>query len=230
MPKIRRVDNNKTVANKKIIKQIKAMMKIQFPGLAEKKIANLAFEIFSALKTAYQYQLYVSENETGEIKGFMIFSCFCQDNFYFLDFLAAAPGQEGQGIGSGLYEFLREQAKIKNAVGVFFECLNDDPRTVKDKIELKKNVNRLKFFEKFGARPIINNRFEAKVDKDDNSTLLVFDSLDKPSLLPLGLAKKIASKIIIKKYSNYCPPDFINMVVNSFADDPVIIRESKYIN
>lgn len=43
-------------------------------------------------------------------------------------------------------------AQVK-AVGLFYECLPDDPRLCRDPAVLKQNRARLHFYERYGARP-----------------------------------------------------------------------------
>lgn len=222
------ISNRKTVNNKKAIIRVQEIMRDQFPGLDEEYILNLPINVFGSKKPGFQSRFYVSENEKNEINGFMIYSYFPRNNFYFLDNMAAASGFTGQRIGGDLYEFLRLEAKKKDALGIFFECLSDDPETAKNEDIHKQNINRLRFYERYGARPIANNLFHLKVSETSNSTLLVFDPLDIPITLTRDLVRKIVRKIILKKYSDFCPPDYIKKVVMSFKDNPVKMREAKY--
>lgn len=203
-------------------------MRVQFPGLEDKEIDNLPEIIFGRPKRGFRYSLYMALSDNGELAGFLIYSFFSRYNFYFLDHMAASPGQTGRGIGGQMYGFLRAKAKAKPATGIFFECLNDDPADNPDPVKLEQNRARLKFYEKFGARPLANNRFHVKVKADNNSTLLVFDPLARDNKLPRDTARKIIRRILLKKYSDYCPPAHIKMVVDSFTDDPATIREPRY--
>ena len=227
--KIIQILNRKTVANKKAIKAVQEIMKTQFPGLEKELIDGLPYSIFAGRKMGFINNFYVSVDQNQVVSGFVIYSYFPRYNFYFVDYMAAAPNMTGQGIGSKLYEFVRGQAKAKEAVGVFFECLNDDPQQAGDENRLKQNISRLKFYEKYGARPIVNTQYEVKVKPSGNSTLLVFDPLDGPILFSRDVARKIVRKIMQKKYSDYCPPEYIRMVTASFKDNPVLLREPKYI-
>jgi len=223
------IPDRKTVANKKAIKSVQEILKAQFPGLEDEFIGNLPMNIFGGKKQGVSYRLFVSRSPKTGINGFMIYSFFPRYNFYYLDNMAAAPGRTGQGIGGGLYGFLRQEAKRNDALGIFYECISDNPATASRPEINRNNQARLKFYERYGARPIANNLYHLKVKDSGNSALLVFDPLDIPITLTRDLVRKIVRKIILKKYSDFCPPDYIKQVVMSFKDNPVKMREPRYL-
>jgi GNAT superfamily N-acetyltransferase len=229
MLKIEKIDNRKTLANKRALKNVQEIMRAQFPGLDKREISELPESIFGRRSFGFKYSLYVARESELMISGFLTYSYYARYNFYYLDRMATAPQLIRRGIGRELYIFLRKKAKKKRAVGIFFECLNDDLAQAGDQKSQAQNASRLKFYERFGARPIINNKYDAKIRASDNSTLLVFDPLDRPPALSQDLARRIVRKIMQKIYSDYCPPNFIKMVVNSFVDDPVVLRPPCYL-
>ena len=46
--------------------------------------------------------------------------------------------------------------------------------------------------------------------------------------LPRDLARTFVREILARKYKGLCPPDYIEMVVESFQDDPVKLRAPRY--
>ncbi|GAB4339208.1 MAG: hypothetical protein Kow0037_23970 [Calditrichia bacterium] len=116
------------------------------------------------------------------------------------------------------------------SLGIFMECLPDDLELCKDPSILKQNISRLKFYERFGARPIINTKYETPVkDGEDNPPYLVLDDLGQNLKIPRNLIRKIVRVILERKYGHYCPPSYIDMVVDSFRDDFVQLRPFRYI-
>ena len=125
---------------------------------------------------------------------------------------------------SGLKHFLLK------TVGIFFECLPDDPKLCKDPKILKQNAARLKFYERYGARPIINTLYETPVGTNtDNPPYLVYDPLGEEKKLSRYEAKKIVRAILERKYKHLCSPVYIDMVINSFKDDYVTLRKPEYV-
>jgi predicted GNAT superfamily acetyltransferase len=229
MVTIKKIAHRKSTVNKKAIKQVQNILRSQIPGLSDKKVSLFPETIFGPQKNGFYSRLYIGLDDAPKIVGFISYSYFAKENFYFLDYVAVTTGLTGQGIGSEIYGFLRGRAKAKKAIGIFFECLSDDPQEVADTNALKQNQARLRFYEKFGARPIINNKYDTKVDPGDNSTHLIFDPLDRKPVISRGRIKKIVRRIIEKKYSDYCPPGYVKMVVDSFRDNPAVIREPMYV-
>ncbi|MEQ8191759.1 MAG: histone deacetylase family protein, partial [Candidatus Eremiobacterota bacterium] len=62
-----------------------------------------------------------------------------------------------------------------------------------------------------------------------NPPYLVYDSLGQDIKLSCKTARSIVRAILERKYGDLCSPAYIDMVVESFKDDPVKLREAKYI-
>ena len=91
------------------------------------------------------------------------------------------------------------------------------------------NRARLKFYEKYGARPIAGTAYETPVKPDDdNPPYLVFDNLGQERPLPAVEARRIVRAILERRYGHLCTPAYIDMVVDSFRDDPVVLRPLRY--
>jgi acetoin utilization deacetylase AcuC-like enzyme len=128
-----------------------------------------------------------------------------------------------------LYERIRDEARHLNSVGLFFECLPDDPQLCRDPDTLKQNAARLRFYERYGARPIMNTAYETPLSPGgDNPPYLVYDNLGRSESVPRGKARQIARAILERKYHDMCPPEYVDMVVNSFRDDVIALRPSRY--
>ena len=115
--------------------------------------------------------------------------------------------------------------------GLFFECLPDDPKLCKDPVILKQNKSRLKFYERYGARPIINTKYEMPVKEgDDNPPYLVVDTLSENRFFSKDEMRKIVRAILERKYADVCSKQYVNSVVDSITDNPVQYRPFKYIS
>ncbi|MBU4134032.1 histone deacetylase family protein, partial [bacterium] len=83
----------------------------------------------------------------------------------------------------------------------------------------------------YGARPIAGTKYETLVNPDDDCPpYLVFDDLGTGISLSAHQMKKIVRAILERKYPKYCPEDYINMVTSSISDNPVRLREFKYVS
>lgn len=215
--------------NKLAIAQVQAILRQQFPALTEKEISLLPDKLGNPLKYRFRSLLFVGEDQKGQVKGFAFVQHEPDLNFFYLDFISTARKLTGRGIGGALYERVRQEALALQTLGIFMECLPDDPKLSADPVILKQNKARLKFYEQYGARPIINTKYETPVNPgDDNPPYLVFDDLGRNTPLPAAVARKIVRTILERKYAGFCPTDYIDMVVESFKEDPVRLRPARY--
>jgi acetoin utilization deacetylase AcuC-like enzyme len=110
------------------------------------------------------------------------------------------------------------------------ECLADDPALSPDPAIRRQNAARLRFYERFGARPIVNTAYETPFSEGDtNPPYLVFDNLgqdDQP--LRRAAARRIVRAILERTYGRLCPPGYVDKVVKSIRDDPVRLRAPRY--
>lgn len=229
MFRIRRVYDDITPANHDAIKQVQNILRTQFPGISSRDINKLPEQFKNPLKYSFRSILFVAEGIKGRLDGFAILSHEPILHFCYLDYISAAQNRTGGGIGGALYERVREEALDLEAMGIYFECLPDDSTISKDPAILKQNKSRLRFYEKYGARPIINSAYETPLTPGgDNPPYLVYDNLGMDIPIPRDTAREIVRAILERKYKGVCPPEYIQMVVDSFKDDPVRLRPPRY--
>lgn len=230
MFRIRRVQDATWPGDGRVISQVQNILREQFPLLSAEDVAKLPEQLSNPLKFRFRSILFAAEGSDNRLKGFALFMHAPDVNFGYLDFMSAAKLQTGAGVGGALYFRVREEAKALGLTGVFFECLPDDPELCRDSSVLKQNKARLRFYERFGARPIMGTAYETPLKPEDTCPpYLVFDPLgrrNKP--LRRREAQKAARAILERKYAGSCPPGYVDMVVQSFQDDPVLLREPRY--
>lgn len=230
MFRIRKIFDTISVGNKKAIEQVQDILRIRFPKLKEKDILKIPKQISNPLKYKFKSILFVADTQKYEVEGFALLFYAPDLNFCFLDYIATKQNSSTGGIGHALYQKVREEAMNLNSIGIFFECLPDDKLLCKDKDILVENKLRLKFYEQYNVTPIINTKYETPVSEDDdNPPYLMFDSLGKIDNLSNIYAKKIVRAILIRKYSNLVSQSYIDMVVDSFIDNPIKLREKRYL-
>ena len=229
MFRIRRVFDNVRAPNRDAITQVQQIMLDQFPDLDQRDIDKIPELLENPVKHGFRAILYVAENRRGRVCGFALASHAADQHFCYLDYISAAKQTTGGGIGGALYEQLREEVLALGAVGIFFECLPDDPALCADPKILKQNQARLQFYEKYGAVPIINTAYETPLKPgEDNPPYLVFDPLGQQAPLSRDLARKIVKRILEYRYGHLCSSAYIKLVVESFRDDPVQLRPLLY--
>ncbi len=228
--RIRRIYDDVLPIDKDQIEQSLSILRTQFPLVSEAEIKKIPELLKKPDKRHFLAMIFVAEDiRIKQVQGFALVLRDIELNYFYLDYVSATKGMTGRGTGGALYERIREEALQADAVGIFFECLPDDPALCHNPAILKENIARLKFYESFGARPIVGTAYETPVKPgSDNPPYLVFDDLGRNARLTRDLARKVVRSILEKKYPKYCPPEYVNMVVASLINDPVRLREPRY--
>lgn len=231
MFRIRRILNDRSEADRSAIQQSREILESQFPDIDQAKIDLIPQQLRNSLKYKLQTSLYVAENRGGSVQGFALLMYAPDLNFTYLDFIASKRNIILTGVGSALYQRLREESKHLGVRGLFFECLPDDPKLCRDKNLLEQNKARLKFYERFGAFPLINSQYETSVEPDDDCPpYLVCDFLGEEGTADKAYVQGVIRAILERKYGSYCPVAYIKKVVDSVSDDPVKLRDPLYLS
>jgi len=230
MFRIRKISNPFLEVNRRAMEKVRQIIREQFPDIREEKILDVSEQMVDPLKYHYQATLIVAEDFNETIRGFALLLYMPDLEFCFLDFLAVSPGKPSSGIGGALYERLREEAEALGAIGIFFECLPDDPALYRDQRYIPQNKTRLAFYERYGARPITNTLYETPVKADEEGApYLVFDGLGQCDTIPNNRTREIVRAILERKYGDYCPESYMDKVVDSIVEDPVTLRPFRYL-
>ncbi|MBU2583372.1 MAG: GNAT family N-acetyltransferase [Alphaproteobacteria bacterium] len=229
MIKIRRLRGTRTETDEATLEEVQAIMRAQFPLMDEADVAKLPEQLTDPLKYRFVTELLVSEDSKGQVKAFAILLNAPDLHFAYLETISAAPGRTGGGLGAHLYQVVREQALRLGAKGLYFECLPDDPHLSPDPKTRRQNAQRLKFYERYGARPIMGTAYETPLKEGDtDSPYLVFDGLGKFKLpAPATLARNVEA-ILDRKYAAICPPGYIEKVTASVRAARYALREPRY--
>jgi len=230
MFRIRQILDPLLPANKSAISQVQTILRQQFKALSAEEIDKIPDQLGDPFKYRFRTFLFVVEGARGLVKGFALLLHAPDLNFCYLDYISTSPTKTGRGLGSVLYDRVRETARQLEVFGLFFECLPDDPTLYADADAVQQNAARLKFYERYGARPIINTEYETAVNPDDDCPpYLVFDNLGREVILRRDVTRNIVRAILERKYGDVCPPDYIDRVTGSFVDDPVQLRPPRYM-
>jgi len=230
MFRIRRIYDDITPANQDAIAEVENILRTQFPRLLNRNVVKLPDQLRNPMKYRFRSILFVAERGSEHIDGFALLFHEPALSFCYLDYVYAAQEKTVGRISGALYERVREEALELNTIGLFFECLPDDPRLSRNPEVRKVNAARLSFYERYGAHPIVNTAYETPLKAgDDNPPYLVYDDLGQGIDLSLDIAQQVVRAILKRKYKGLCLPEHIDMVVESFHDDPVQLRKPKYV-
>lgn len=225
---IRRIHDDLLPINAAALKQVQEMLRAQFPAMREATIAALPGQLRDPLMHRLRTVVFVAERG-ATVRGFAVLMYAPDVSFAYLDFISAAPEEMGRGIGGALYDRVRDECEQIGVVGIFFECLPDEPADVSDAAVIPANQARLRFYERYGARPIAGTAYSEPVRPGElDQPYLMFDDLGSGKPLRREVARGIVRAILERKYDWLCSPEYIARVVDSFKDDPVRLRPPRY--
>ena len=226
---VRRVFDDLLPDDADAVRQVTQILKEQFPDLRPKEIQAIPKKLKDPVGAGWRTILFVAEKQR-EVRGFALVLHAPDESFCYLDYIAAGMTRTGSGVGGALYQRVREEARQLGAVGLFFECLPDDPENCPEPELRKENGRRLRFYENYGARPLADNAYQTPIDPgDDNMPMLVYDGLDPDRPLARTRARRVVRAILERKYGELCPALYVDKVVLSFKDDPVKLRPYLYV-
>lgn len=229
MLRMRKIFDDSAPADRDAIDQVATILKAQFPLLTEHELNKLPRQLEDPVKYRYRSLLVVAEDAHDRVRGFTLVLHLTDLNFGYLEFISAAPGKTGGGIGSVLYEQVREDARERGLLGLFFEVAPDDPALCRDPAVLEQNIARMRFYERYGARPIINTVYEQPSSpEEDNAPYLMFDDLGSGVPLSRATARKAVRAILERKYAHLVAPADVKCVLDSFRDEPTQLRPARY--
>ena len=237
MFRIRRIYDDVLPANKQSIREVQQIFAEQFAAAPPEDAANLEERLRNPFRSRFNTILHVAENARGRVLGFAIALHEPVIHFCWLDYIATAKGIVGRGVGAAIYEHVRDETLGLAASGLFFESLPDEPARCRDPKICRQNAARLRFYETYGARPIIGTEYEAPLPggSADNTPHLMFDGLYREPVLalnpvppPASYVRDVVRAVLERKYGNLCPPEYIRMVLDSIHD-PIQLRPFRYL-
>ena len=231
MIRIRKILDDKSILNKNAISQIKEILKDQFELHEANDLEKLSTKLTNPLYYQARSTIFVIEGMKKNVKAFAMLLNLTDLYMCYLEWISTSIKELGIGLGGILYETIREECKLLKAKGLFLEVLPDTQDLCPYDVSIKQNQARVKFYERYGAKVILNENFKKKiVTKDNELIFLIYDSLDNPdSSISLKSMKKVVRAILERKYKGQCSPEYIQNVENSFKDDPVRFRDFQYV-
>lgn len=229
MLRIRKIHDDHSLANRDAIAQVQDMLRAQFPGAQSRDVDKIPLQLRNPFQYRYQSVLLVAESALGKLKGFAMLLHMPDVQAVFLELISTGQDATGGGLGGSLYERAREEAAARGALGLYFECSVDDQAIIKDPQKLAQNQQRLKFYERFGARPIADNAYDTPVfEGDQDLYYLMYDALGGSEPLRRETLQPIVSAILERKYAHLISAADIAKVAASFKSEVAALRPPRY--
>lgn len=228
---IRKIVDARTPAGAAIVADAQALIRARFPGMPARDVDILPEMLANPFAKRFVAVLLAALDANERLKGAALVLIDPELNFAWLDVIATAPAQRtGSGVGGALYDRVRQEAAEGGAEGLYFECLPDDPALSPDPETRKDNVARLRFYERYGAVPIVGTAYETPVNPGESDPpYLVFDGLGRFAPPPADRLRRIVRAVLERKYATLCPPDYVERVTASIQDGAFGLRPARYV-
>ena len=231
MLRIRKIRDTRTPANRAAVEEAQRIIRAQFPGLPPEDTDKLPEQLDDPFLYRFVSELLVLEDGQQRVRAVALMLYDPQMRFSYLEIISTAPGaKRGSGMGGALYDRVRQEAAAIGSTGLYFECLPDDPEISPDPAIRKQNAARLKFYERYGAFPIVGTQYQLPVRPGDTDMpFLVFDGLGHHPLPKAAQLRKVVRAILERKYAILCPPAYVERVVGSIRDGAFTLRAPRYV-
>ena len=223
MIRIRRVYDTVSDRDREAVEETQNVLRSRFPDISPALVERLPEELRHP-EPLFRPVLYLAETSAGRVRGFALLRHAPDVRICFLDFIAAARGETG-GVGGALYGRVRDEARALGCEGIFLETFSDEPALEADPDRRRENRARLRFYAAWGARPIEGTAYATPVGAGDPAPILVYDGLDGGAPPRAELVRGAIRAILERRYSEYCPPSYVDAVVESVTEDPVALRD-----
>lgn len=192
--------------------------------------AKIAEFLKFSSKHDFDIVLLVAEGSKNRILGFTLTFFFPRKKYGYLDYIISDPKRSHRGYGTALYEATREWLLQNKCKGLFMDVPPDEKELLKDKSRLKINQKRMEFYERFGALPIVNTKYEHVFHPANQgfSTLLVFDRLGQQHELKASALKLVITRILSIKGNMDAKDPKLQEILSSVKDNPVQLRKLRY--
>jgi acetoin utilization deacetylase AcuC-like enzyme/GNAT superfamily N-acetyltransferase len=215
--------------DRRCLAEIQVLFASAFPDLAgdgdyiEKKLN-------AATTRGYPVILLAAHGPGDRVIGFALADYFESIGYGYLDFLVTEAERRGRGLGGALYEALREDLIARGANGLFFEVPTDDPDQVTAPAQLRANRARLKFYERYGALPVLGTLYDQPIRRGIKAEpRLLFDPLESREPLEAKALRQVIHLILTERY-NFAPDDpYVGRVIGSVKNSTVRIRRPLYV-
>lgn len=214
---VRRVHDTVLPVNRAALEACGRILLEQIPTATAASVERMEAALHNPVAGRFKAVLLVAERR-HRVRGFAMLLHEPQLRFSYLEFICAEAGRTSSGLGSALYERTREEAASTGARVLFLEVSPDDPAWCPDAKTLQQNRARLRFYENWGARPVLGTQWDGgraeaapasgqaglatKHDPADPLTYLVADPLGRGDELDRRTFRRMLETLLERRYAD----------------------------
>ncbi|GAC1468881.1 MAG: hypothetical protein NVSMB9_12020 [Isosphaeraceae bacterium] len=214
--------------DRRYIAEVHSLLAATFPDLAQEP-DYVSRKLLDQASRGTPAILLIAHGAGEHVAGFAIADYFESIGFAYLDFIVTRTEERGRGLGGALYEALREDMIARGARGLFLEVPTDDPSQVSDPALLKQNKARLKFYERYGAYPVVgtlyDQPFRAEIPVEPR---LLYDPLNSSKPMTADELRSVIENILTHRYRYPADDPYVREVLGSVKESPVRMRRPRY--
>ncbi len=224
-----RLTDGASQSEKRKLKDVQTIFAKHFPDTPGYG-AHLTQSLRTRGELPFELLVRTGEDGAGRVRAFAVVHIYPALKAAYLDFIVAddlSPSRAGAG--GALYEVIREDLTLRGVTGLYMDVPPDDPALVSDPARLPVNQKRLAFYERYGARPIVNTLYDGPppLGQTYDPPYLVFDGLGHRSP-KRDTVRKVMQAVLVRKYGWTKSDAHTRRVVRSVVDDPVRLRAPRY--
>jgi acetoin utilization deacetylase AcuC-like enzyme/ribosomal protein S18 acetylase RimI-like enzyme len=215
--------------DRRYIAEVHELLTRSFPDLA-KEPDYITRKLVDQAARGVPAVLLIAHGPGDHVEGFALADYFESIGFAYLDFIVTRAERRGRGLGGALYEALREDMTARGARGLFLEVPTDDPLQVTDPVVMRQNRTRLKFYERYGAFPVVGTLYDQPIrpGKPPEPRLL-YDPLNSTEPLTAAELRAVILNILTHRYKYDEDGPYVAQVLGSVKESPVRTRRPRYI-
>jgi len=211
------------------IAEVHGLLAETFPDFADEP-EYVARKLVDQASRGVPSVLLIAHGAGDHVAGFALADYFESIGFAYLDFIVTRAEERGRGLGGALYEALREDMVARGARGLFLEVPTDDPSQVTDPAVLKQNKTRLKFYERYGALPVVGTLYDQQVRPGKPvEPRLLYDPLDSGKGLSGDDLRGAIRNILTHRYRYDETDPYVLQVLESVRESPARTRRPRYL-
>ncbi|MFV0296270.1 MAG: GNAT family N-acetyltransferase, partial [Hyphomicrobiaceae bacterium] len=222
MIRFRRIFDLASPADQQRFGEVVALFHAAFPHEPE-GIEKIERVIRERQRVGFDPVLLIATNRRGKVAGMAFAYYFPEIEFAYLQYIASDPRTPARGIGTALYEALREVLSAKGARGLLLDVPPAEADKLEDKSRRAVNRKRLRFYARYDVRKVVGTLWDVEANPRNEGylTTLLYDPLGNRPRLHRRDARRSVRFILVEQYGFEPDDPFVERIVGSFSEEPV---------
>lgn len=217
----------RSAADLRRLEKVTEFYRLEFPSTPQ-FMDSIRDRLTHPLRVDYAVTLVTAEDGAGNVLGFAFYDHFPDIGLSYMEYIVTGPRQRSQGVGGALYEAIRESLVYDGSDGLVFEVNSDEENVPPE--EREANAATLRFYEKYGARPLQGIRFDyPPFAEGAPPLLLVYDDLGRGKSMEGWRLRVFMRKLYRVKYAADLRAKPVANILAAVPEGPLPRRPLRYV-